>query len=242
MDDAQAGRRFRALRHRLGWRQEDLAIRAGVSRGLVSLIERGRIDEVTIRRLRRVARELDAEYVAVLRWRGGDLDRLMDEGHATLVGRAATILRADGWEVQVELSYSVYGERGSIDILAWHAPTRMLLVVEVKTEFVALEATLRKHDEKARLAAQIARERLGWKAVGTARLLVLPSTSTARRRVDRHAAVMDVSYPLRGTSLRHWMAAPYGARAGLLFIDLDQARTTGRAPMSRKRVRGRMAP
>jgi transcriptional regulator with XRE-family HTH domain len=241
MDDAPLGRRFRALRHRLGWRQEDLATRAGVSRGLISLIERGRIDEVTTRRLRRVGRELDAEYVAVLRWRGGDLDRLMDEGHATLVGRAAAILRADGWEVQIELSYSVYGERGSIDILAWHAPTRLLLVIEVKTEFVALEATLRKHDEKARLAAQIARERLGWNALGTARLLVLPSTSTARRRVDRHAAVMDVSYPLRGASLRRWMAAPSGSHAGLLFIDVDQARTTGRAPISRKRVRRRVA-
>jgi transcriptional regulator with XRE-family HTH domain len=241
MDDAQVGRRFRALRHRLGWRQEDLAARAGVSRGLISLIERGRIQEVTIRRLRRAARELDAEYVAVLRWRGGDLDRLMDEGHATLVGRTAAILSAGGWEVRIELSYSVFGERGSIDILAWHAPTRLLLVVEVKTEFVALEATLRKHDEKVRLAARIARERLGWNARGTARLLVLPSTSTARRRVDRHAAVMDVSYSLRGTSLRRWMAAPSGARAGLLFIDVEQARTTGGPSIRRKRVRCRRA-
>lgn len=241
MDDGQIGRRFRALRHRLGWRQEDLAARAGVSRGLISLIECGRIEEVTLRRLRRTARELDAEYVAVLRWRGGDLDRLMDEGHATLVGAAAAILRAAGWDVRIEVSYSVYGERGSIDILAWHAPSRLLLVVEVKTELVALEATLRKHDEKVRLASRIAREQLGWNAIGTARLLVLPSTSTARRRVDRHAAVMDVSYPLRGTTLRHWIVAPAGALAGLLFIDLEQSGRTGRSSITRKRVRCRRA-
>jgi len=212
-----------------------------VSRGLISLIERGRIEEVTIRRLRRAARELDAEYIAVLRWRAGDLDRLMDEGHAALVGRAAAILRADGWEVRIELSYSVYGERGSIDILAWRAPMGLLLVVEVKTEFIALETTLRKHDEKVRLAARIARERLDWNALDTARLLVLPSTSTARRRVERHAAVMDVSYPLRGTSLRHWMASPSGPQAGLLFIDVEQAPTSGRPSISRKRVRCKRA-
>ncbi len=241
MDDAQVGRRFRALRHRLGWRQEDLAARAGVSRGLISLIERGRIEEVSIRRLRRAARELDADYVAILRWRGGDLDRLIDEGHATLVGRAAALLRGDGWEVRIELSYSVYGERGSIDILAWHAPTRLLLVVEVKSELVAIEATLRKHDEKVRLAPRIALEQLGFGAVGTGRLLVLPSNSTARRRVDRHAAVMDVSYPLRGMSLRRWMAAPSGVQAGLLLIDVGSAGTKRGGSINRKRVRCRTA-
>jgi len=241
MDDTQVGRRFRALRHRLGWRQQDLAARAGVSRGLISLIERGRLDEVSIRHLRRTARELDAEYVAVLRWRAGDLDRLMDEGHATLVGLTAATLAADGWEVRIEVSYSVYGERGSIDILAWYAPARLLLVVEVKTALVALEATLRKHDEKVRLAPRIAREQVGWSAVATGRLLVLPSQSTARRRVDRHAAVMDVSYPLRGTGIRQWLAQPSGPKAGLLFIDLERRGWNHAPSISRRRIRCRRA-
>ena len=30
-------------------------------------------------------------------------------------------LRPDGWEVATEVSFNVYGERGSIDILAFHA-------------------------------------------------------------------------------------------------------------------------
>jgi transcriptional regulator with XRE-family HTH domain len=241
MDDAQIGRRFRALRHRLGWRQQDLAARAGVSRGLISLIERGRIEEVAIRHLRRAARELDAEFVASLRWRAGDLDRLMDEGHAALVGQTAAILRGAGWDVRIEVSYSVYGERGSIDILAWHAAVCLLLVVEVKTELVAIESTLRKHNEKVRLAARIAREQLGWNCLGTARLLVLPSVSTARRRVDRHAAVMEVSYPLRGTALRRWLAAPVDAQSGLLFMDVEHAQRKGRCSISRKRIRCRRA-
>lgn len=96
MNDAQVGRRYRALRHRLGWRQVDLAARAGVSHSVISLVERGRLEEVTLRSLRRIARELDAELVMNLWWRAGDLDRLIDEGHASLVGRVAELLVADG--------------------------------------------------------------------------------------------------------------------------------------------------
>jgi transcriptional regulator with XRE-family HTH domain len=241
VDDAHLGRRYRALRQRLGWRQEDLATRSGVSRGLVSLIERGRIEEVMIRQLRRVARELDAELTSLLRWRGGELDRLMDEGHAALVGRVAMMLRELGWDVRLEVSYSVYGERGSIDVLAWHPVARVLLVVEVKTELVAIEETLRKHDQKARLATQIAAEQFGWEARAVGRFLVLPSLSTPRRRVERHAAVMDVAYPLRGLSLRRWLESPGGATAGLLFVDVTGGVAQRRSVTARKRIRRRAA-
>jgi hypothetical protein len=57
------------------------------------------------------------------------------------------------------VSYSVYGERGSIDLLAWHPAIRTLLVIEVKTEVSSVEAMLRKHDEKVRLAPRVAAER-----------------------------------------------------------------------------------
>src|SRR5829696_10081033 len=115
----------------------------------------------------------------------------MDEGHATLVGRAVEMLQSLGWETRSEVSFSVYGERGSIDVLAWHAPTRTLLVVEVKSELNSVEETLRVHDAKLRLAPRIAAERFGWHAIATARVLVLPDLSTARRRVARHRAVLD---------------------------------------------------
>ncbi len=99
---------------------------------MVSRLERGRIAAMAVGSVREIAQALDAEVLLVVRWRGGELDRLLDEGHATLVGRAVEILQSLGWETRSEVSYSVYGERGSIDVLAWHAPTRTLLVVEVK--------------------------------------------------------------------------------------------------------------
>lgn len=235
--DQRIGTRIRALRHRRAWRQEDVACRAGVSQDVVSLIERGRLDLVSTERLRRVALELDAEIVIHLRWRGGDIDRLVDEGHATVVGRAAELLRANDWMVRAEVSYSIYGERGAIDLLAWHPASRTVLVVEVKTDLVSIEETLRKHDEKVRLAPRIAADQLGWaptSAIG--RLLVLPDLSTTRRRVERHGAVLDLAYPARGSAARRWLRQPGGPLSGLLFIRMD---ASGAQVVSRKRIRQR---
>jgi transcriptional regulator with XRE-family HTH domain len=236
MDDVQLGRRFRALRHRLNLRQVELAERAGVSRDVISLMERGRIERVTVRRIRRIARELGAEFQAGLWWRAGDLDRLVDEGHARLVGLITEMLQTDGWEVRLEVSYAIYRERGSIDVLAWHPQARILLVIEVKTDLVVVEETLRKHDEKARLAPKIAAEQFGYRPIAVARVLVLPSRSTQRRRVDRHAAVMNAAYPLRGVGIRRWLSNPSGPAAGLLFAELERAGPK-RVALSRKRIR-----
>ncbi len=101
-------------------RQEDLGRSAGVSQDLVSLIERGKIDGLRIRILVELARNLGADLVVTLRWRGGDLDRLLDEGHAALMARAAAILESAGWSVMPEVTFAHFADRGSIDILAWH--------------------------------------------------------------------------------------------------------------------------
>ncbi len=124
MNDVQVGRSLRALRHRRRWRQEDVGATAGISQDLVSLAERGRIDAMPLRRLRSLAAALDADVVVTIRWRAGDLDRLLDEGHAAMVGLLSERLERLGWDIRPEVTYSIYGERGSIDLLAWHAATR----------------------------------------------------------------------------------------------------------------------
>jgi DNA-binding Xre family transcriptional regulator len=82
MDDVRLGRIGRYLRQRLGWRQEDLGNRIGLSQGSVSLFERGRIEGMPVGTVRRIFGGLEAELVLFVRWRGGDLDRLLDAGHA----------------------------------------------------------------------------------------------------------------------------------------------------------------
>jgi transcriptional regulator with XRE-family HTH domain len=236
VDDQRVGRVLRALRHRLGWRQVDVARAAGLTQDDVSRGERGRMRNVA--KLRRHGAALDADVVITVRWRGGEIDRLLDEGHASVAGWIVDLLTTLGWEVQAEVSFAVRGERGSIDILAWHAPSRTLLVVEVKTELASLEETLRRHDAKQRLAAPVAEERFGWRAPqAVCRLLVLPALTTPRRHVARHSSVLDVAYRLRGDAARSWLKSPEGLPSLLIFAPFTR-RTRGRRDgVSRRRIR-----
>jgi transcriptional regulator with XRE-family HTH domain len=216
MDDIRVGQVVRALRRRLSWRQSDLAARANTSQQTISLIKRGHVDAVSVRALRRALAALDASGHLDIRWRGGELDRLLDRAHAASVSEIVGALRRTGWEVVVEVTYAVFGERGSIDVLAWRGAERALLIVEVKSDVVSNEATLRKHDEKVRLARGIALERFSWRAATVSRLLVLPDTRTARRRLASEP--LASAYPTRGPDLRKWLRSPSGPISGALFL------------------------
>ena len=145
--------------------------------------------------IRRVFAALDADTVITIRWCGGQLDRLLDERHADITGRMAGLLRRNGWQVLTEVTFSEYGERGSIDLLAWHPATRTLLIVEVKTEIASAEEMLRRHDAKARLAPAIARDRFGQAPATVARLLVVAEGPTNRRRLS--VSRMSLVAPIR---------------------------------------------
>ncbi len=214
-----------------------------MSQGEISLFERGRIEGMTVGTVRKIFGGLDAELVLFVRWRGGDLDRLLDSGHARLCDELVRLLTADGWEVAPEVSYSEFGERGSIDLLAWHPGLRILLVIEVKTEVASVEETFRKHDEKVRLAPKVALQRFGWDARSTARLLVFPEHRTIRRQVEDKAALFGRGYPMRNVAVRRWLREPDGPLSGLLFMpDTSEARGVRQRPV-RKRVRvGREGP
>ena len=238
MNDLTIGRALRVLRRRARLRQEDVARRAGVSQQLVSRVERGRCSTVTRGVLQRIFAAVDADAVTFVRWRAGELDRLLDEGHAAIVGQIATILRRLGWDVLTEVTYSDYGERGSIDLLAWHAPTRTLLVIEVKTEITSAEELLRRHDAKVRLAPKIAKERFGATPSQTVRLLVLGGSQANRSRFARLAPVLASAYPLPPREIRPWLRAPLApVRGGVLFVAAapGMAGSRGRVTSSRTR-------
>jgi transcriptional regulator with XRE-family HTH domain len=218
MDDIRAGRLLRALRLRSRLTQKHLGARVGLSQQEISQIERGHLGAVQVRTVRTAFRGVEASIEWDLRWRGGALDRLLDERHAALVGAITELLTIAGWEVVPELTYNVYGERGSIDLVAWHPESATLLIVEVKTELTSIEATLRKHDEKVRLGPEVVAKRFDWRPRSVARLLVLPDQRTARRRVERADAVLRRSYPVRGWSARRWLKNPIGAADGLIFL------------------------
>jgi transcriptional regulator with XRE-family HTH domain len=108
---------MRALRIRRGLRQAEIASAAGVSPTVVSRLERGHLDAVALATIRRAFRALDVRLELSPRWRGGELHRLLDSGHAALGETVTRRLRAMGWDLRPEVSFSQFGERGSIDLL-----------------------------------------------------------------------------------------------------------------------------
>ena len=92
-------------------------------------------------------------------------------------------------------------------------------MVEIKSELVSVEATVRKLDEKVRQTIYtLAETRFGERPRAVARLLVLPGTTTERRRVARAEAVLGAALPARGTLLRRWLRRPAGPIRGILFV------------------------
>lgn len=218
MDDQQAGSAFRAIRVRKGWRQQDLSMRAGVSRTLIGQIEHGRLASVPLGTIRRVAAALDARFNTVVRWQGGDLGRLINARHAAMHEAVARSFGSlDGWVAEPEVSFSIYGERGIIDILAWHPGRRILLVVELKTEFVDINELMGTVDRKRRLAAVIARER-AWDPLIVATWVVVSDNRTNRRALTGHEAVLRAKFPVDGRMMRSWLRRPEGRCNALSFL------------------------
>lgn len=218
MDDVRIGRILRLLRRRKRWRQCDLAQAADVSQSTVSLIERGHLATLSIRVVRGVFASVDARFEGSVTWRGGLVDRLLDDHHARLAGAIAAELVGLGWEVHVEVSFSEYGERGSIDILALRRDAGVALVVEIKSTLMAIDDTIRRLDVKARLAPRIVFDRFGWRPASVGRLLVIEEGATARRHVAAHGETLGVAFPDRGRTVRAWLRRPVGRLSGLRFF------------------------
>ena len=241
MQDLAFGVRVRSVRVRHGMRQFDVAIRAGVSDATVSRIERGHIDSVSVRALRAVASALEIRVDLTPRWRGGDLERAVSARHARLAEAAIRWLAAvPGWVVRPEVSFSIYGERGIIDLLAWHEDRRALLVIELKTEIVDVGETIGTLDRKARLAGTVAAD-LGWAADSVSVSLIVADGRTNRRRLSDHAATFRAALPDDGRRLRGWLRKPVGRVQALTFLPdrhPSTARPTGSVSCRVRRRRG----
>lgn len=231
MDEVRLGRSLRALRRRRGLTQAQLGAAAGFSREVVSRLERGDAGSIRIDMLVGAAAVLGARVDVHLRWQGDRLDRLLDAAHAALVGRAVEVLASAGWEARVEVTFSRYGERGSIDVLARHEPTATV---------PDLQGMLASLDRKARLAAWVV-DQLDWGDVATVgRVLVLSDRRTSYRRLAEHRSILTAALPDRGWSVRRWIRSPGapGERplAGILLLPdprLERTRLV-RAPRDRR--------
>lgn len=209
---------------------------AGVGATACSLLERGKVAELTVRTARAITGAVDLPLGWDIGWQRQEIDRLLDADHSALAALWTRRLEKLGWIVRSEVSFNHYGDRGRIDLLAYHPVYRVLLVIEIKTALVDAQALLGGLDVKARVAPHVARE-LGWQPRLVVPAIIMADGTTARR----HLAGLDAlfgRYALRGRAAASWLRAPEGSPTGILtFTELPfNARGDARRA-GRKRVR-----
>ena len=241
MDDQRIGAAVRRLRIGQRLRQTDLAARAGVPRGVVMAVEAGRLDGVQFGQIRRIAKALGGRFEGQVLWRGSELDQLLNRGHARMHEAVARWLgELGGWIAMPEVSFAFDGERGVIDIVAWHAASRSLLVIELKTRIVDVSALMATMDIRRRVAWQIARDH-GWDPTTVSLWVIVAPSRTNERILADHQVVLRAKFPADGRVMRRWLASPDRSVAGLSFLPEVRLGDLSREISTPRRVRRRNA-
>ncbi len=243
MDDRRLGRIARAIRQRLGLRQADVARVARVGQRSVSDLELGRVERLSLPTARAILAALDASLDLEIRWNRGDAHRLLDGAHAALVERVVRTLQAADWTVAVEDSFNHFGERGAVDVAAWHADSRTLLLVEVKSAIVDIQELLGVFARKVRIVPSVLAERRGWEASEVGRVLVVLGTTANRAAIARHRETFATALPDDSQTFLRWIRRPTGRVAAIWFIAPTTVRGGRHIQGRRQRVRvARSAP
>jgi len=239
VDDRRLGIAVRARRHQRGWRLVDLAEAAGVGPGVCGLLERGKAGKLSVRTARAIAAAVDLPLGWDIGWQRQELDRLLDADHSLLAASVASTLGSSGWAVRGEVSFNHYGDRGRIDLLAFHAPTRILAVVEIKTTIVDAQDLLGTLDVKTRIAPTLVGS-IGWeRPAAVVPVIVVAEGTTARRHLARLEPLLS-RFDLRGTAALTWLARPTVGPTGLLiFRPLPSRNGVDRRRAGRRRMRVR---
>lgn len=217
MDDAQIGSAVRAVRIKSKLTQADVAKAAAVRRHEVSLLEQGKFSHMTVGTLRRIVGAAGMWVELKPNWQGVTLERLVSGAHTTLQQAVlAAVNGLPGWVGRPEVSYSIRKERGIIDVLAWHAASRTLLIIEIKTLLVNPAELVAKMGQRSRLALEIAAQE-GWHPKYVATWVVFTDTRTNRRQVAQHRELLQRLAGLDGRRIRPWLRSPEGPMSALSF-------------------------
>ena len=135
-----------------------------------------------------------------------------------LQNEVARLLSASGWQVGAEKSFNHFGDRGSVDVLAWRPDAGALLLIEIKTEIGNLEETLRVLDMKTRVVPGLVSRAGEWRPRVVGTVLVLPDATAHRNVVGQYAATLAAALPSRTWAVRRWLVEPAGPIRGIWFI------------------------
>lgn len=218
MSDVRVGRIVNAVRRHARLTQADVSDLAGVDRSVMTDLEHGRLERVSLPTARRLCHALEIELVVEARWRGGAVDRLLDRDHAAVVNHVIDRLTTAGWIVEAEFTFNDFGDRGSVDVVAWHADRRALAIVEVKTVLTDLQAMLMVMSRKVRVVPGLLEKQRGWSRRSLGRLLVVVGSRANRTVIQRHEALFAATFPRRSREVVAWIREPVGDLAGVLFV------------------------
>ncbi len=216
-DDDRLAQASRALRRRAHLSQQQLA-GPRLSRRRQHLLADGQAGRLQLDDIREHFRKLGATVRVTAWFDGATLDRLIDAEHAAVMDAAVRELTRYQWPAAAEVTFSEWGERGSIDVFAGREAERVVIVGEIKSAWGSIEQTLRSIDVKVRLAPAIAEKRFGWKPFVVSALLIFPEDPTARRIARQHATTLNTVFPARNLAIRRWLRKPSGPLRGLWFL------------------------
>ncbi len=206
------GTTIASLRGAIGWTQQELGARAGLSQSEVSRVERGQSVDLTFGTAERLLQAMGARLlISVDAPFLGDRQRQREPAHARCSAHVASKLRQAGWEVATEVEVGGDRSRGWIDVLAYHAATGWLLVIEIKTEIHdlgAIERSLSWYERDAIVAAR----RLGWQPNHTIACLLLLATAANDARASANRVPIGVGFPVRARELAGLINGGSGTR------------------------------
>jgi hypothetical protein len=138
--------------------------------------------------------------------------------------RVAKLLVDAGWDVKPEVSFSHFGERGVVDLVARHAQSAALLLVELKTEIVDVNDLLATTNRRHRLARVIA-DSCAWDYRSISQWIVVLHSRTNQRRLADHKTAIRAAFPVDGRAVRGWIEHPRGPIAAFWFLPDPDARS-----------------
>lgn len=215
MERRTVARTLRALRRRKGWSQATVGERLGISQSELSRRERGSLENCSVAEVEHWGAVLGAHVSMEVRVDG---ERpLTDARHAQLQTWIVRLLQDHGWTALAEHSFNHYGDRGRIDVLAYHPIARVVVVIEIKTRVDDVQDTIGRLDIKRRVAPTLAREQ-GWAVAAVVPVLIILEHRTNRRRVADHAPLF-ATYSVRSRAAVAWIRRPNGpAPSGVLLF------------------------
>jgi len=157
------GSRVREARIARRWTAQDLADRAGVSRGLIYLVEAGESasTEAAVRLVTALGLRLEFGLVDPRRRVDQRPVRMADPVHSAMGEFEAGHFRRLGYPVGLDEPYQHYQFAGRADVTAWDLEARALLHIENRTRFPDLQETAGSYNAKRAYLGRALAVRLG---------------------------------------------------------------------------------